>query len=228
MKDRIAHIFFDLDHTLWDFDRNSMLAFEKIFKKFKINVTVEDFLKVYQPVNLKYWKLYREDQVSKKEMRRRRLQETFEPMKIKLSLASIDEIAEDYITFLPDNNYLIEGTEEVLAFLNPSYQMHIITNGFKEVQYQKLERSGIRKYFKTITNSEEAGFKKPHPIIFETAIEESGADPAESLMIGDNYEADILGADQMGWHTICFNYHNEKIPANYLQINKLVELKKYL
>ena len=228
MKKEIEHIFFDLDHTLWDFDRNSTLAFEKIFNKFNLNINVEDFLMIYQPINLKYWKLYREDKVSKQDLRRGRLIEAFEPLKLKFSLETIDEISDDYIDFLPDNNHLIEGAQEILDFLKPKYDLHIITNGFKEVQNNKLERSGIKPYFKTVTNSEEAGFKKPHPVIFEKAIEQSGADIGKSLMIGDNFEADILGAASFGFHTIFFNYHKEKIEETLIQINRLEDLKLYL
>lgn len=228
MKTQIEHIFFDLDHTLWDFDRNSSLAFQKIFDKFSIDISVDSFLEVYQPINLKFWKRYREDKVSKQDLRRGRLMEAFKPLKYNFSLDTIDAIAEDYINFLPDNNYLIKGAEEILEFLKPRYDLHIITNGFKDVQNNKLQKSGIRTYFKTITNSEEAGFKKPHPVIFEKAIQESGADIEKSLMIGDNYEADILGAASYGLKTIFFNYHNEKVQEELPQVKQLLDLKLYL
>ncbi len=228
MNNTIEHIFFDLDHTLWDFDKNSSLAFKMIFEKFRIHLDHTSFLSTYQPINLRYWKLYREEKVTKEELRRGRLSEAFSILGQKFSLEIIDKMAHDYIAFLPLNNHLIDGAEEVLEYLNPRYDLHIITNGFKEVQNKKLSNSGIRHYFKTITNSEEAGVKKPNPFIFEQAIKISGAKSDNSLMIGDNYEADILGAEALGLKTICFNYHQEKLPEEYLQVSKLKQLKNYL
>lgn len=228
MNNRIKHIFFDLDHTLWDFDKNSLLAFEMVFEKFNINIGVEDFLYSYQPINMKYWKLYREEKVSKKELRRGRLIEAFTRHNIGFSLGIIDEISNDYIDFLPLHNHLIEGTEDLLEYLNPKYDLHIITNGFREVQNKKLLSSGILHYFDTITNSEDAGVKKPNPYIFKHAIQKSGAKFDNSVMIGDNYEADIMGAEAVGLNTICFNYHKEKLPAQNIQVSELKHIKNYL
>ncbi|WP_299188136.1 YjjG family noncanonical pyrimidine nucleotidase [uncultured Aquimarina sp.] len=225
---KIDHIFFDLDHTLWDFDKNSTLAFEMMFDKFQISVPVNDFLAVYQPINLRYWKLYREEQVTKKELRRGRLIEAFAAFKIKFPLEIIDALSDDYIDFLPLNNYLITGARELLTYLMPKYQLHIITNGFREVQNTKLSNSEINHYFKTVTNSEDVGVKKPNPIIFEHAIRVSGANIVNSLMIGDNYEADIVGAESLGIKTICFNYHKEKLPKSAIQVSKLNEIKRYI
>ena len=228
MNNTIKHIFFDLDHTLWDFDKNSLLAFEMVFEKFNINIEVEDFLYSYQPINMKYWKLYREEKVSKKELRRGRLIEAFTIHNRGFSLEIIDEISNDYIDFLPLHNHLIEGTKDLLEYLNPKYDLHIITNGFREVQNKKLLSSGILHYFDTITNSEDAGVKKPNPYIFKHAIQKSGAKLDNSVMIGDNYEADIMGAEAVGLNTICFNYHKEKLPAQNIQVSELKHIKNYL
>ncbi|EZH72625.1 haloacid dehalogenase [Aquimarina atlantica] len=228
MNNTVKDIFFDLDHTLWDFDRNSSLAFKMIFDKFNVNTKIEDFLEIYQPINMKYWKLYREEKVSKKQLRRSRLTEAFTHLDISFSLEIIDEMSEDYINFLPLHNYLIDGTQDLLEYLNPKYDLHIITNGFKEVQNKKLSNSGILHYFKTITDSEEAGVKKPNPFIFEQAIQKSGAKLDGSVMIGDNYEADILGAEAVGLKTICFNYHKEELPPHNIQVSELKQIKKYL
>ncbi|WP_103071014.1 YjjG family noncanonical pyrimidine nucleotidase [Aquimarina sediminis] len=228
MNKSIEHVFFDLDHTLWDFDRNSSLAFQMIFEKFDIQIAVKDFLEIYQPINMRYWKLYREEKVTKKQLRRGRLTEAFASLHKKLPLVTIDAISEDYIDFLPLHNYLIDGTQDLLEYLNPKYNLHIITNGFKEVQYKKIVNSGIAQYFDTITNSEEAGVKKPNPFIFEQAIKKSGAKLDKSIMIGDNYEADIIGAEAVGLKTICFNYHKEKLPLHNVQVSMLKEIKNYL
>ena len=228
MNNSIQHIFFDLDHTLWDFDKNSLLAFEEIFKKFQIDLELDQFLRVYRPINMKYWKLYREEKVGKKELRRARLTETFSDFDMQFDVKVIDQMSDNYIDFLPLNNYLIDGAKELLEYLHPKYEMHIITNGFKEVQQTKLVKAGIHDYFKTVTNSEEVGVKKPNPVIFEHALKKSGAKTAHSVMIGDNYEADILGAEALGFKTICFNYHNETLPSENIQVTELKSIKNHL
>lgn len=228
IKKDIKHIFFDLDHTLWDFDKNSALAFQMIFKKHQISLDLETFLKVYKPINLQYWKLYREEQISKSSMRRRRLSDTFDQLNFQFSLQSIDQFSEDYINYLPLNNFLIHGAIEILEYLKPKYQLHIITNGFEEVQHKKLKKSGGDIYFETVTNSEEVGVKKPNPLIFEHALKKSGAEVNESIMIGDSYEADILGAENIGMRTIFFNYHGEKIPKKYDEVSNLMDIMQHL
>jgi len=227
-SDSIKHVFFDLDHTLWDFDRNSLLAYEKIFEELGISVSVSDFLTVYAPINQKYWKLYREEQVDSISLRRGRLQETFKAFDVFFSLDKIDLIADLYIDYLPNNSYLLDGAMELLAYLAPKYQLHIITNGFREVQAKKLERARIAHFFETVTDSEAVGVKKPNQLIFEHALKAANACLNESLMIGDNFEADILGADAMGLKTICYNYHKDDIPKVFLQVSDLSTIKRYL
>lgn len=224
----IRHIFFDLDHTLWDFDKNSGLAFGSIFKKNDISVEVEDFLMTYSPINENYWKLYRENKVTQTELRYGRLKETFEALKMTITDAQIEQLSYDYIDHLPHHNHLLEGTLELLEYLRPIYKMHIITNGFKEVQYRKLEKSGILSFFETITTSEDAGVKKPHKDIFRKALEDAQAKPEESVMIGDNFEADILGARDFGMQTILFNYYKNKSYKEDRQVLEMKEIFAYL
>lgn len=224
----IRHIFFDLDHTLWDFDKNSGLAFTSIFKKHRISVELESFLEVYTPINENYWKLYREDKVTKEDLRYGRLKEAFDGLKINVTDAQIEKLSIDYIDHLPNHNHLLEGTLEILDYLHPLYDLHIITNGFKEVQRKKMENSGILKYFKTITTSEDVGVKKPHRRIFETALERASAQVSQSIMIGDNLEADILGAKGFGMEAILYNYYKAEFPPDHHQVIEMKELLKYL
>jgi len=227
-NNEITDVFFDLDHTLWDFDRNSGLAFERVFKKHKIKLPLTDFLKVYEPINFAYWKKYRENVVTKEELRRGRLTETFQYFKTKLPLATIDSLAHCYIEELPIDNHLFLGTIEILEYLSGNYKLHIITNGFEEVQHLKLQNSGIKKYFKTVTTSEEVGLKKPHPVIFKTALAKASVAPRNSVMIGDSLEADIIGAHNVGMHTLLFNYRNEIVATPHFAITELSEIKKHL
>lgn len=223
----IQHIFFDLDHTLWDFDKNSGLAFNSIFLKNKINVELDAFLETYTPINSGYWKLYRENKVTKADLRYGRLKETFDSLNINVTDDEIERLSIDYIDHLPNHNHLLEGTVEILDYLHPKYKLHIITNGFKEVQHRKMESSGILKYFKTITTSEDVGVKKPHRKIFETALQNASALVNESIMIGDNLEADILGARDVGMSAILYNYYNQEISGDFRQVLKMKDLTKY-
>ncbi|PRX45224.1 YjjG family noncanonical pyrimidine nucleotidase [Salegentibacter salegens] len=224
----ISHIFFDLDHTLWDFDRNSALAFERVFKFRKIPLEINDFLKIYMPVNFKYWERYRNDEVTKEALRYGRLKDSFDLLKFEADKDLIDNIAIDYIEYLPDHNFLLDGSKEVLDYLHKTYELHIITNGFEEVQHKKLTNSGISKYFTTITTSEEAGVKKPNKLIFEAALQKSSALAENSIMIGDNYEADCTGAKNCGIKPIFFDYYGNKENIGVIHIKTLNELKTYL
>lgn len=224
----IKDVFFDLDHTLWDFDKNSALTFQKIFNENNIDIQLDRFLKIYEPLNLNYWKLYREEKIDKASLRYGRLSDTFKELKYAVTDDLIHKLSEDYIAFLTTYNHLFDNAVEILDYLNPNYNLHIITNGFKEVQYGKLEKAKIHQYFNTVTNSEMVGVKKPNPKIFNHALHIANAVPQESLMIGDNYEADILGALNIGLDAICFNYHNEVLDDNIKQIKDLIHLKKFL
>jgi len=228
MNKQITDVFFDLDHTLWDFDRNSGLAFATIFEKNEIRVDLKDFLEVYSPINFQYWKWFREERVSKAQLRYGRFKKTFDALNMKVADDTIDRLSEDYILHLPDNNYLFGGAIELLDYLNKKYTLHIITNGFEEVQMKKLKNSNIDIYFETVTTSEAAGAKKPNPKIFDKALKDAKATPEQSMMIGDTYEADILGAERMNMKTICFNYHRLKMPKKQVVVNDLLEICKYL
>jgi len=205
MNKTITDIFFDLDHTLWDFDKNSALTFKKIFLINNIDVDFEDFSKTYKTINEHYWKLYREEKIDKESLRFGRLNDTFLEIKSPLDKDIILKLSDDYITHLSTFNHLFKETIPILNYLKDKYTLHIITNGFDKVQHKKLIKSGINHYFKTVTNSEMVGVKKPNPKIFEYALNLANTKPENSIMIGDNYEADILGALHIGMDAIFFN-----------------------
>ncbi|MFM7682882.1 MAG: noncanonical pyrimidine nucleotidase, YjjG family, partial [Bacteroidota bacterium] len=115
----ITDIFFDLDHTLWDFDANSVLAFDKIFNENHPTVNTHEFIKIYAPINQACWKLYQVDKMTHEELRYQRLKQTFDILNYTISDQAIDKISEDYINFLPDNNQLFDGALEVLEYLKP-------------------------------------------------------------------------------------------------------------
>ena len=224
----ITDIFFDLDHTLWDFQKNSALTFDFLLKKYKINIDLNKFLNIYIPINFSYWKLYRDEKITKEFLRYNRLKSSFDKLNIRLSDDVINKIADDYVISLPVNNFLIKDTILVLDYLRNKYRLHIITNGFTEVQNKKIVNSQIKKYFHSIIDSETVGVKKPNIKIFDYALKVSGARSKNSLMIGDNLEADILGALNAGFHAIHFNNNNEAPHEHCLILNELKSLLECL
>ncbi len=224
----ITDIFFDLDHTLWDFDRNSVLAFDKIFKVHHPSLNTAQFIEVYAPINQACWKLYQVDKITHEELRYQRLKQSFDALNYSISDEAIDQIAHDYIAFLPENNQLCDGAIEVLDYLLPKYNLHIITNGFAEVQYKKINNSGLSSYFKTVTNSEMAGVKKPHRNIFEFALSLAKTNKENAIMIGDCIDADVKGAIDYGMKAILFDEKNSHNLPEVLTINRLIELKNIL
>lgn len=227
MADNIQHIFFDLDHTLWDFEKNSALAMRRVFDMHQPDIDCDAFLDHYVTINYEYWERYRKDEITQQQLRYGRLKDTFERINADVSDALIERISEDYIRLLPTFNYLFDGTIEILDYLQTKYKLHIITNGFHQVQNHKLTNSNINHYFTTITNSENAGVKKPNPAIFEYALNSAGANKNSSLMIGDCIDADVRGALDCGIDAILFCNAAVSYPG-VKQISHLSELKKYL
>ena len=228
MKATITDVFFDLDHTLWDFEKNSALAFEYVLTKHNIQVDIKQFIAYYVPINIKYWERFRVDEITQTELRYGRLKDTFDLLSYAIEDEMIFFIAEEYIQYLPKYNHLFEGTIEILDYLKSKYRLHIITNGFHEIQNNKLKNSNIGNYFQTITNSESAGVKKPNPIIFDYAIASAKATKENCIMIGDCIEADVRGALNSGLDAILFNECNAEVPESIKQINNLLALKNYL
>lgn len=225
---QFKHVFFDLDHTLWDFDKNSELAFSTIFKSNFSDISVTQFIERYAPINQAYWKLYQMDKISHQELRLNRLKDTFDALNYSISEKEIVQISEEYLSILSDNNHLIDGAIEILDYLHSKYTLHIITNGFAKVQSKKIANSKLDSYFSTITNSEMAGVRKPNPLIYEHALTLAKAEKETSIMIGDCIDADVKGALNYGMDAIFFNSTNVSSYDSIWQVNHLLELKKYL
>lgn len=225
--DNITDVFFDLDHTLWDFETNSALTFRNILPKNNVPVDVEAFIQVYVPINFEYWEAYRKEEITQAQLRHGRLKDSFNAINYDVSDEMINLLAEDYIKILPSYNHLFDDALEVLDYLKSKYKLHIITNGFHEIQNHKLTNSNILHYFETVTNSESAGVKKPNPEIFKHALKIASVDCKNSVMIGDCIEADVNGAIRCGMDAILFHVdpcHND----NVKRVAKLQELKNYL
>jgi len=225
---QIKHVFFDLDHTLWDFERNSAQAFNHIFTVHEIGVGLQDFLGVYVPINFTYWKMYREDKISKKDLRYQRLKKSFTALNYTISDEKIHLLSDGYLEHLTNFNHLFEHTIDILDYLKPNYELHIITNGFAEIQEKKMLNAQIRNYFTHIVTSESVGVKKPNPRIFEYAMQLAQCERHNCIMIGDSLEADIQGARQLGIKTIFFNSHKQQAHEEENAIDCLLEIKRFL
>ena len=154
-KEIITDLFFDLDHTLWDFERNSALTFKQLLIDYKIPVRLEDFLKVYVPLNLEYWKAFREQKIDKETLRYRRIKDTFDKLKISIDDDMVYTLADSYIQNLPEQTSFSRTIMDKLK----ERTLHIITNGFREVQHFKMRNAGLMPYFSTVTDSESVGVK---------------------------------------------------------------------
>jgi len=207
---KYTHLFFDLDNTIWDFSSNSFDALYVALDKLKLLDMIgpyDAFFKIYSEVNENLWDLYRQGLMTKKALSIQRFEESFAkngtPLRISGAIVN-----STYLTEMPFQTKLIDGARKVLDFLHGRYDVAIITNGFKEVQYDKILRSQLSKYFRKIFISEEIGAQKPKKEIFEHAIKSMNAPKSTSLMIGDSWEADIVGAMNFGIDQV---YYNPKI-----------------
>ncbi len=232
MKKTYKHIFFDLDHTLWDFETNSKFALQKIFETEKLGEkgipSFEKFHAKYLPINDRYWALYHNKFISKEEVRSGRFRETLKEFGIS-DAALTENIAQTYISISPKMTALFPDALEVLKYLQEKYSLHLITNGFAEVQWIKIEHSGLKPFFEHIIISEEVGTQKPHREIFEIAMKRSNTQPAECVMVGDNFSTDITGAKNAGIDQVYFNpkKNGRKSEVTY-EITSLIELKQIL
>lgn len=232
MKEKIRHVFFDLDRTLWDFEKSANQTFEEIYNHFELQkkgiISVKEFHDAYSIHNNRLWDLYRKGEIKKEKLRGLRFILTLQDFGITDNVLA-EKIGDDYIRISPLMVNLFPYTIEILEYLFPIYNLHIITNGFSEVQTVKLETSGMDKYFTQVITSEEAGVKKPHPDIFKYAFTKAEALPGESIMIGDDYEVDIIGAKEANMYQI-FVDHEKKYGNNQstYYINNLKEIEGIL
>ncbi len=213
---KYRHLFFDLDNTLYDFSLNAFLAMKEAFKQLEILPLLpsfEEYFGIYAQINDQLWAEYREKKITKDFLRACRFERSLKEFGIapKVEFSEIDDL---YLKIMSVQTNLFPGTSEVLSELkNRGYQIHIITNGFKEVQYDKLQNTGLDKFLTNVFISEEIKSHKPSKEIFEYAIKSSNARKKESLMIGDSWESDIVGAKNFGIDQVFFN--PEKLDVDF-------------
>lgn len=186
----------------------------------------DTFIEIYEAINHELWHLYSLKQITKEELRYQRFYKTFLHFSYD-NLQLAHHWADDYLKISPYKTHLIDGAMDVLMYLKEKYQLHIITNGFKEVQHVKLHYSNLKPFFEHIIISEEHGFNKPDIKIFDLAQQLTGAKNYECVMIGDNYDTDILGALNAQWKAIYLaDKGRDDFESNYIQIDRLIYLKK--
>ncbi len=232
MNSKYNHLFFDLDRTLWDFESSAAITFEQLYEKHQLKSrgieSVEIFHEVYSQHNEKLWDLYRVGKISKELLRGKRFVLTLDSFGIDDKSLG-DTIGDDYVHLSPLNVVLFPNAMEILEYLQPNYPLYLITNGFSETQQTKLKVSGLGQYFAAMITSEEAGVKKPDARIFQFALDKASARVDTSLMIGDDYEVDVIGARNFGMDQVFFDPHgSHQNSQRTFYIRDLIELKNFL
>ena len=227
---KYKHLFFDLDHTLWDFDTNARETLDEIYTIFELNklgvMPFEVFYNYYKFHNEVLWDKYHKGLVTADELKWKRMSRTLLEFKIADEILS-KNLSEKFLEILPTKKELFPDTIEVLDFLlNKNYELHLITNGFEKTQWTKLDNSGLSKYFTHVVTSEGSNSLKPQKEIFDYAMNKAGAALHHSIMLGDNLEADIMGAINAGMDNVFVNHINAStslLPT--FTINNLAALK---
>lgn len=207
-------LFFDLDHTLWDFETNAKETIRDLFITHRLHETVtadfDFFFEKYSFHNKRLWHRYNHGYIKQEELKWKRMWHAL--LEFKLGDETLaKKLSAEYMEILPSKKALFPHTDEILTYLkNRKYKLHLITNGFEQVQWRKLENAQIASYFSTVITSETACCLKPNKEIFDFAIGKAGCCYNESVMIGDNLDADILGAMNAGMDTIFVNHINEE------------------
>ncbi len=228
---KYKHLFFDLDHTLWDFERSAEETLRELFQELKIhqlgNFTFADFLAHFSRIHHQLWDLYNHHQIDRQSIRKQR----FELIRGALGVPPnpiFEQLNDAYIKRCPQKPYLIPHAADALEYLKDSYHLHIITNGFDQIQRNKMENSGIFHHFSTIVTSETIGARKPSKEIFEFALKISNATVENSIMIGDNLITDIGGASNAKLDTIFYNpdkvAHKQRVTFEISSLSQIKEL----
>lgn len=225
---KVRQLFFDLDRTLWDFETNSRFALQHLYDDLKLGDTIEHFLHfhhTYIRINADLWNLYGSGKVSKEELRDSRFKKALAHHGIH-DEELVKKMSDGYIDLSPQQTALFPGAVDMLNELKAeNYRLHIITNGFKEVQHIKLKNSGISEYFELVLCSEEIGVTKPHREIFQEAQRITTCKTEHAVMVGDDFKADIIGALNAGWTAIHFDpEHKYKKERNVPRIRTLSEI----
>jgi len=229
---KYKHIFFDLDHTIWDFDKNAEETLYELYDIYNLSAiglpSAALFIETYTRNNHQLWAEYHTGKITKNELRETRFKKTFLQLGVQPHLLPL-AFEDDYVKLCPTKTNLFPHAHETLRYLQQKYTLHLITNGFKETSEYKIGNTNIGSYFQHVIISEVIGVNKPDKAIFEHALNLAGTTKSESLMIGDSLEADVYGALSFGMDAIYFNPMNAPKPEDVpLQVTHLKELMTIL
>ena len=229
---KYKNIFIDLDDTIYDFaaasresfqEAYTLLGYHKHFRSF------EHFMSLYEPYNLELWKRYGEGKITKEELNRKRYAYPLKMVGID-NQELADSFCREVLSRIPTKNRVIPGAIELLDYLQPKYNLYILSNGFKELQSHKMQTAGLHKYFKRIILSDDIGINKPRPELFIHALQAAEASTDDSIMIGDMFDTDIAGAAGVGMDQIFYNRKRlDTLPfAPTFTVTSLLQIKEIL
>ncbi|HVS92331.1 MAG TPA: YjjG family noncanonical pyrimidine nucleotidase [Mucilaginibacter sp.] len=222
------HLFFDLDHTIWDFDKNAEEALHELYGIYGLKElglhSADLFIETYTRNNHRLWAEYHLGRITKDELREARFKQTFLDMGMHPDVIPVG-FEDHYVRLCPTKTNLFPDAHETLQYLQAKYVLHLISNGFRESTEIKISGTNLGGYFQNIIISEIVGVNKPDRAIFQHALDLAGAEKHESLMIGDSLEADVYGAMNFGMDAVYFNPNGMEKPDNVpVQISQLKEL----
>lgn len=221
------HLLFDLDRTLWDFEENSKNALSILYHQYGLDNHTEHFIQfheTYKKINRKLWEKYSKRKITKEELRTSRFTQTLEKLGINAPEIAT-KLGEDYIEISPNQTQLFPNTLEILTELkNLGYSMNIVTNGFAEAQFRKLENCKLTPFFDHVICSETVGFSKPDRRVYNFALEKANAKKEDTVMIGDDLRADVLGAEAAGITGILFDEDTKRRYSK--SITRISDLKE--
>ena len=222
----MTQLFFDLDHTLWDYETNARATLLEMYHIFVLDRFFRDethFLKTFKEQNEQLWHRYNVGDIDKYEIRNNRFGYILNTVKnTDFNLAK--ELSNKFIIECPRKKALMPNAGKVLDKLSQDFELGIITNGFDDTQNIKLKYSEIDHYFKWVVTSESSGYRKPDKGIFDFTLDYSGGSLENIFIIGDNLQTDILGAKNAGWKSVWYNPQKESIAPSQLQVHDLIEL----
>ncbi|MDR1357591.1 MAG: YjjG family noncanonical pyrimidine nucleotidase [Tannerellaceae bacterium] len=226
-------LFFDFDDTLWDTRSNNRECLEELYTDYHFDrcyESFEAFFNYYMPYNLELWRQYRNDEIDRKTLIVERFRHVLAPTGIEDAESAV-RLNRVFLEYTTTKTVLIPGAVDLLEYLRPSYRMFILSNGFREVQFKKLNNAGLSPYFDRVVLSEDACIQKPHRGIFDFALKNTNSRRSEALMIGDSWEADIAGAHNAGIAQLWFNPERLPPAGNFIPtytVGSLGEIKDIL
>ena len=226
----IRHLFFDLDHTLWDFEKNSKICIREIYEQhkdiFPQKVSFDFFFQKFSTINSSMWNQLDLSMITHDYLRTFRFQRVLQALDIEIDEHFSLELNQKLLNLLPHQHHLMDDAFDTLSALaKKDYKLHIISNGYQDIQIKKMKSGGIYHFFDKIITNDIAGARKPEKAIFEYALYRANADVSNSIMIGDNLIADIDGAKNAGLRTIYFNPELEENDSeNISELKYLLEI----